>query len=77
MANLSTVHEVLVRILYGDAVILMTDEAQVHLSGCQQKMFHYWSAQSIYQLQQRSRDRLVTVECVVGNLGATGPYVYL
>jgi hypothetical protein len=42
MANRSAVAERLIGMLFDDVIILMTDEAHFHLSGCVNKQnFHY------------------------------------
>jgi hypothetical protein len=46
-ANHSTVAEHLIKIFFKDVIILITDEAHLHLSGCINKQnIHYWAEQN-------------------------------
>jgi hypothetical protein len=47
MANCSIAAERLIGILSNNVIILMTDEAHFHLSGCVNKhKFHYWAEEN-------------------------------
>jgi hypothetical protein len=54
MANRSRVAERLIGILSEDVIILMTDEAHFHLSGCLNKLkFRSWAEENPLQVHQR------------------------
>jgi hypothetical protein len=56
MANHRTVTECLIRILSNDVIILNTDEAYFHLSGCANKHnFRYWADEDPQQLHHSSQ----------------------
>jgi hypothetical protein len=66
MANRRTVTEHLIRILSDDVIILNTDEAFFHLSGCANKRnFRYWAEGDPQQLrhQRLLHSAHVTVSC--------------
>jgi hypothetical protein len=64
MANYSTAAERLIRILSDDVIILMTDVALNHLSGCVNRQnFRYWAEENPLQFQQRPLHR-ARVTCV-------------
>jgi hypothetical protein len=75
MANYSTVAEHLIGILFNSVIILMTDEAHSHLSGCVNK----WNLcncveENPQQLHQRPLHSVhVTVQCGVVNFRFIGP----
>jgi hypothetical protein len=53
MANYTMVVEHLIGILSNDVIILTTDVAHFHLSGCVNKQnFHYWAEVNPQQLHQ-------------------------
>jgi hypothetical protein len=76
VANRCTVAERLIGILSDDVIILMTAEAQFHLSGCVNKQnVRCWAEENPQQLHQRPlHNARVTVCCGVANFGVTGPY---
>jgi hypothetical protein len=78
MANRSTVAERLIGILSDDVIILTTDEAYFHLSGCVNKQNpRYWAEENPQQLHQRPRHSArVTVWCGVANCGIMGLYFF-
>jgi hypothetical protein len=76
MAKPSRVDDHLIGIL-ADDVILMTDEAHFHLSGCVNKQdFRCRAEENPQQLHQRPlHSARVTVWCGVANFGIVGPYL--
>lgn len=61
-----------------DAVVLFSDEAHFHLSGCvNHQNFRYWSGQNPRELHEKPlhNDR-VTVWCAVARVGIIGPYFF-
>jgi hypothetical protein len=67
IANHSMVAEHLIEILSNDVIILMTDEAHFHLSGCVNKQnFQYWAEENPQQFHQRPlHSTRITVWCGV------------
>jgi hypothetical protein len=54
MVLVQELSDCLIRILSNDVIILMTDEANFHLSGCVNKQnFHYWAEENPQQIHQR------------------------
>jgi hypothetical protein len=78
MANRSRVAERLIGNLSDDVIILMTDQAYFHLSGCVTKqIFRFWAEENPQQLHQRPlHSARMTVWCGVANFGAIGPYFF-
>lgn len=60
------------------AVLLTSDEAHVHLSGCVNKQnFRYWAGTNPKELHERSlHSERVTVWCAVAEFGVCGPYFF-
>jgi hypothetical protein len=61
-----------------DVIILMTDEAHFHLSGCVNKQNScYWAEENPQKLHQGPlHSAHVTVWCYVANFGVIGPYFF-
>lgn len=59
-------------------LLITTDEAHFHLSGCVNKQnFRYWAPENPRQLHERPlHSPRVTVWCAVGSFGVWGPYFF-
>jgi hypothetical protein len=77
MTNHSIIAEHLIG-SFADAIILMKDEAYLHLSDCVKKLnFYCWAEENPQQLHQwPDHSAHMTFCCGVANIGVIGPYFF-
>ena len=72
--------EMMLEIIKGneDAIIMMSDEAHLHLNSSVNKQnFRYWAPQNPHEVHERLLHILkVTVWCTIGKVGIIGPYFF-